>query len=77
MKHEHLLTIVVAGCVAAVTAAVIVAVLYVRQADSALRDEQIATCERGNLIRHEVNTVVDRLNLGLPPLKMADCSSIR
>ena len=72
----RILSVFVVGCVLVVAVALSGTVWYVHGSISDRRDEQVKTCERGNLVRHNLNAVVESLGLGLPVLKIVDCNTI-
>lgn len=76
MKSTHVLAFVLVACVAVVLLTLVATVLYVKDANDQRRDDQIASCSRGNNVRSELNAVVAVIGLNLPVLPILDCRTI-
>ncbi len=57
-----------------VFAALAVSVTHMRRIDGDLRREQIASCERDNTARHQINMLSAKA--GLEPIRILDCRQI-
>lgn len=67
--------LILCGLTITITSSIIVLTLAKHDND---RTEKalILSCERGNLLRERQNMVVSKLQFGLPPLPIVDCSKI-
>lgn len=83
--HMRLLLISVVVCFVALFGLVAVTTVHVTNESDARRDEQVAGCERANLLRAEVNLLLSRLQqdpghtkslYDIQPLVIHDCQKI-
>lgn len=75
MRRQHL---IVWASAVVVIACLVAAVLYVDRENDMRRDAQIASCERGNTIRHTLNLIVVHVGLAddVAPLPVVACAQI-
>jgi hypothetical protein len=73
--RDRKMLIVVWICVVMIILTTAVPVFYARRANSDIREDQIAACERGNLVRLRINDIAEAVGVG-PPLRVNDCEEL-
>jgi organic hydroperoxide reductase OsmC/OhrA len=74
--HATMLAVSVAACVMIVFGSMAATVHYVNRENEVRRQENIATCVRGNHVRFAINAIVAHLGLDLPVLPILDCPNV-
>lgn len=74
--HITFLTFAVAICIAVVMLSLVATIFYVKKGDDRRRDDQIASCERGNVIRAAVNDIIAATATRVDTLVFIDCPNV-
>jgi len=74
--HSVVLYLSVAVAIFAVVVSVAATIYYSHRWSEQRKDAQIASCERGNVLRGVVNTIIVEANLTVAPSPMTNCKEI-
>ncbi len=73
-RSTRVLDAAVIACIIIVAIAAVGAIAYTDRVSHIRRFDLIESCERGNLIRQQLNVVAAHLDLGMEPLPIVLCS---